>query len=155
MTTYIANPTPMRTLPDGRIVSQSGDAAMVGDKPARIVTASEIVDNPKHYLRAPLASILARLASGEIAAIVTADINGRPAQITLTSAQYALGAPERARHAAWIAEGDASRNAQRKAEREYDRLYNEGGEGYNPHRIGAAQTYAANRNGDREYPDNA
>ena len=156
MLNYIPQPIVIREIPAaGIVVAQSGDQADVNGRPTRLVTAAEIVGNSIHYLRAPLRAVMPRLENGEIAAIVLAPVNGKIAQILITAEQWAAGAPERARYAAWLA-GVMDDKAERQAkERAYDLVNNEGGEGYNPHRTGSERTYARDASDERDYPEGA
>ena len=154
MTDYTPQPIVIREV-NGLTISQSGDQANVNGSPARMVLASEITGNAQHYLRAPLKSVMARLSSGDVAAVVIAEVSGKSAQILITAEQFAAGKPERARYAAW-SRGVMTVNADRQdAERRYDLVNNEGGEGYNPHRSGGERTYARNIGRDRRYPEGA
>ena len=146
MTNYVSQPVVMRVV-NGIAVEQDGAHARVnGLGAACITTREEILSNPRHSLRTAVASIMPKIETGEIVAIVSpcsahlgaaAPSNGRPTQITLTAEQFALGAGERARYAAWV----AGVKAAEQAERSYDQGANEGGEGYNPHRPGSTPTY--------------
>jgi len=155
MPDYIGHPITIRTIPGVATIAQSGNQAIVNDRPASMIPASAILDNPQHYLRGVLRTVMPRLTSGEIAAVVLAPINGKDAQILITAEQYAAGAPERARYAAWLSGIVADRDAQQANERTYDLANNEGGEGYNPYRAGSERTYARTRNVDRDYPEGA
>ncbi|MGD9613814.1 MAG: hypothetical protein AB7H90_01305 [Alphaproteobacteria bacterium] len=140
MTDYIRNPVFIREV-QGLAVEQDMDNALVNGRPASMTSGRTILDNPKHYLRQTLASIMPKIESGEIAAVVHAEVNGKPGYITISREQYALGAAERARYAAWQAECCDAEKTRQKAERAFDRGMNEGGEGYNPHRYGSRRTY--------------
>lgn len=155
MANFIAQPTVIREIAGVGTVAQAGDQASVNGIPAQMVLGSEIVGNPLHYLRAPLASIMPRLESGDVAAIVLADIHGKPAQILITAEQFGAGAPERARYAAWRSEIMANEARRQAGERAYDLVNNEGGEGYNPHRSGGERTYTRVPRRDRDYPEGA
>lgn len=154
MAIYIPEPITLREV-NGLVIAQAGDQATVNGIPAQMVLATTIVSNTKHYLRAPLASVMPRLQSGEIAAVVVAQVNGKSAQILINAAEFATGAPERARHAAWYAEFVAAHNDRAAKERAYDLINNEGGEGYNPHRATSERTYARNVIRERHYPEGA
>ena len=97
MTDFIAQPTTIREIPGVAVIQQVGDQANVNGRSAYMILAPEIVSNAKHDLRAPLASVMHRLQSGDVAAVVVAEINGKPAQILITAEQFAVGASERAR----------------------------------------------------------
>jgi hypothetical protein len=153
MTDFVACPVVMRTLPNGWEVAQVGDHANVGtQKFCFVLSLAEIDANPRHYLRDQLPTFRAK---GAVAIVLAKDAAGRPVNIMLTAAQFALGAAERARYAKWADETAADWATEQAAERAYDLAYNEGGEGYNPHRVGSARSYARQNNGDREYPEGA
>lgn len=156
MKNYIPQPIVIREIQErGIVISQSGEQADVNGSPATVTTAATMLSNPRHYLRAALPTIFRRMETGEIAALVHWTINGKPGHILITAEQWAIGAPERARYGAWLAEVMGDRKAREVDERRYDLINNEGGEGYNPHRSGSERTYARNRNVDREYPEGA
>ena len=155
MSDYTPQPIIIREIPGVAIVRQVGDQIDVNGQPARVVPASDILGNPQHYLRGVLRGAMARLESGEVAAVGLAPINGKDAQIMILADGWANGAPERARYAAWLA-GVMDDKAERQAkERAYDLVNNEGGEGYNPHRTGSERTYARDASDERDYPEGA
>ena len=152
MQNFTPQPIAIREV-NGMVVTQSGEQAMIDDRHAQMVPVTTILGNQKHYLRTTLKSAMPRMGSGEIAAIVIGDINGKPGYILITTEQYAVGAPERARYSAWLAEVSDERKARQAKERQFDLVNNEGGEGYNPHRSGSERTYARNRRSpDPRYP---
>ncbi len=71
--------------------------------------------------------------------------NGKRDKVSLTQPEYdAYRAAAQARRPTPPVPQTAATSAQsprQAAERRHDALYNEGGEGYNPHRYGAAKTY--------------
>ena len=140
---------------NGLVIAQSGDAATVNGRPAPITASQTIRENPRHWLRAVLAKVLPKIESGEIAAVVHAEIGGKPGYITITAEQFAAGASERARYEGWLADVLADKADLTAKERAYDLANNEGGEGYNPWRATSERTYARNRNVDRDYPEGA
>ena len=143
MNDYIRNPILLREVA-GLVIEQDADRARVNGRDASITAASEILANPKHHLRAKVAAILPQMQSGEVAAIVSfTDHLGKATAIRISPEQYALGADERLRYAAWKAECAATESARQAVERTFDRGMNEGGEGYNMHRPNrSAHTYA-------------
>lgn len=142
MANFVPRPTVIRTIPlMGLVISQIGDQAEVNGNPTQIVLASDIAKNPKHYLRAALASIMPKIESGEIAALVNLTVNGTPAHLVITADQWALGADERTRYADWLADTRAENADLVAKEIDYDLVNNEGGEGYNPYRVGSKRTY--------------
>lgn len=164
MADFVSQPATLREIPGvARIEQVGGRYANVTDlktgavsKACCIVEAAEILSNPVHHLRRILGPAMARVESGEIAAVVLGPIKGKAAQIILTAEQYAAGAQERARFAAWQAGVSAASAERQAAERAYDAAHNEGGEGYNPHRVGRSErTYARQPRRDRDYPEGA
>jgi hypothetical protein len=146
MTNYIPQPITIRELPEyGLVLTQTGDQVEVNGAPRSVTTSADIRSLPGHYLRTALKSAMPRIESGEIAAIVHHEIDSKPAYLVITAAQWAVGAPERARYATWIAGRVASKAEREAKERAYDLVNNEGGEGFNPHRVGSAHTYGRGR----------
>jgi hypothetical protein len=152
MANFIPQQIVIRAIPErGIVVTQSGDQADVNGQPAFVTTAQTIRDNKAHYLR----GMMPRIESGEIAALVHWTINDKPGHILITAEQWAIGAPERARYAAWLASLTGAKAERQAKERAYDLVNNEGGEGYNPHRAGSERTYARTSRGGREFPEGA
>lgn len=148
---FIPVPTFIREA-NGLAVEAVGDRYRVGGMPATSVSdASDLINNPKHYMAKIVAPIMPKLVSGEIVQVIRAEIAGKGAFIAITADQFALGAEERARYAAWLVGVRSAEKARQAAEREYDLANNEGGEGYNPHRVGDERTYSRNRNIDRDF----
>jgi hypothetical protein len=154
MADYVAQPIILREV-QGLVIKQSGDQADVNGRWARMILSTEILSNPKHYLRAVLAPVMPRIESGDVAAVVIAEVAGKTAQILITAEQFALGAPERARHETWRVDVMGNETARQAKERAFDRGNNEGGEGYNPYRNGAEHTYDRASRRDRNDPDGA
>jgi hypothetical protein len=99
MQDYVPQPIIIREV-NGHVVTQDGDQASIDGRPARVTSVAEILGNKQHYMRATLKSVMPRMESGEIAAIVCERIDGKDVNILITPDQYAVGAPERARYAA-------------------------------------------------------
>ncbi len=133
MADFVPNATTLRSHDLFEIV-QTGGHMQIVSKSARVkacafttaVTVAEVEANPQHRDR----SIVSSLKSAGYVAYVRGEIDGKYAQIGLTAADYAKGADERARYAAWLSETSA-RNA---AGRAFWDGVNEGGEGFNPYR---------------------
>ena len=155
MSDYTPQPIIIREIPGVATIRQVGDQIDVNGRPARVVPASDILANQKHYLRGILRGAMARLESGEVAAVGLAPINGKDAQIMILADGWANGAPERARYATWLAEVMGKKAERQAKERAYDLVNNEGGEGFNPHRTGSERTYARNVSNERDYPEAA
>lgn len=127
---------------------QSGADVIVTAKSDRVrggrekpFTIAEIRANPVHFLRPALANLE---RAGAVAVVLTT-VDGKQAQLAIKADEWALGAGERQRYADWSAEVHARSVARRAKERAHDNAYNEGGEGYNPHRSGSAHSYGAGR----------
>lgn len=156
MDEYIPQPITMREIPGLGTVQQSGPGALVDGRMAMtIITADEVRANPRHYFRTSYPTAWAMMQSGEAAAFVMTRIHGKDAQVKLAPEHWALGAPERARYAAWSAAVTQVASDRQAKERAYDRLNNEGGEGYNPHRTTSRRTYDRSPRRDRDYPAGA
>ena len=155
MADYERNPITIREIPGVATIQQDMDGALVNGRPASMFTAAAVLANPQHYFRTTYQVAFAAMQSGKAAAVVLAPVNGKAAQILLTPEQFAIGASERERYAAWSAGQVAEKAKRQSAERQYDLVNNEGGEGYNPHRSGSARTYARASVRDRDYPDGA
>ena len=154
MANFRAEPIVIREIPElGLTVSQSGNQADVNGRPAVVTTAREILGNPIHYLRTALPTIMPRMESGEIAALVHWQLKGKPGHILITAEQWQLGAAERQRYEIWAANIVAARAAEQDRERQDDLVNNEGAEGYNPYRQGDEPTYARAPRRDRDYPE--
>lgn len=132
MANFVYQPVTLKTTSGGNLVVQAGDQVTIDGGAAGCYTVAEIEANPKHWCRRFLPALR---EAGAVALVKGAVAVG------LTAEQYALGAGERARYAAWVAELRAAKTQRQSAERAFDAANNEGGEGYNPHRYGAAQTY--------------
>lgn len=115
--------------------------------PADFHAAADLLTNSRHYLRAIIerAGKMADLVSGALAGVVTTTLHDKPAQIMITADQFAAVKVEADRYAQWQADAARTRAAQQETERAYDLGANDGGEGYNPHRLGDRPTYRRSR----------
>ncbi|PZU73094.1 MAG: hypothetical protein DI530_17680 [Sphingomonas sp.] len=118
----------------GASIEATGDNVRGAGNPIMI---ADIEANSTHFLRPQL---VAFKRAGAVA-VVLINVAGKNGWATITADQWAIGADERARYAAWDAPRRAERQKRVAAERKFDRGYNEGGEGYNPYRHGSAPTY--------------
>lgn len=91
----------------------------------------------------------------------TTGADGKPNLIGLTSGQMqihmdAVKDRRAAEQAAWLASpAGVAEKARRAKERAHDLAYNEGGEGFNPHRFGDERSYARVPSRERRHPDGA
>lgn len=137
MESYTAQPITLRATDLFEIVQKGERAHVIAKSPrikattsAAIFVVAEIKAADQHFAKA---IVPAMEKAGYVAFVIT-EVDGNPAQLGLTAEQYAAGAPERARFAAWNADVIAWKAGIEAQAADFDARHNEGAEGYNPYR---------------------